>query len=392
MFRRVRFLVAAVMAISVLLPVGAAHAGTVAVNARIQGAGSVASVAGGPYSCSKTSNQDERVTVDCQRETFGAVFDASVTLVPTPSPSPSGQWQFAGWQGCQSISGNQCTVTSGAFSLDERFPKAIFVDVSNPTITSDGETFGNRSATFFFHSNEPADFFCRLNLGPLERCGLNATFPAGKTYSSLAEGSHIFSVHAVDPSGQSSTTLQRSITIVDTAISNGPAELVNSRTSTFDYSTVGGNAFECSVDFAAFEPCGSGATGSKEVTVLTDGPHSFRVRAKNGGFIDPVPAAHSWKVDTVRPAGTISINGGKARTRKRAVTLALSAADQPTGPVTLMRFRNKGTTAWSTWQAYGATRSWTLTRKTGTKTVQAQFQDPAGNISPTVVDSIVYKP
>ena len=229
-------LCSAFVVLAAIAPV--ASAGTVGVTGRIQGAGSITSSSGGPYSCFATSNQDERNTVTCQREAFGAVFNASVTLVPTPSSFPAGQWSFVGWQGCDSVSGTSCTVSSGPFTLDEKSPKAIFNDVAAPTVSSDGESFGDRSATFFFHANEPSNWFCRLDSGALETCGSNTSLPSGKSYSSLSEGVHSFSVQAFDPSGQGSTTLQRSVTIVDTAITGGPAALVKTQTATFTYSTV----------------------------------------------------------------------------------------------------------------------------------------------------------
>lgn len=53
-----------------------------------------------------------------------------------------------------------------------------------------------------------------------------------------------------------------------------------------------------------------------------------------------------------------------------------------------MRFRNEGTTTWSTWQTYATTKSWTLTAGAGTKTVYVQYRDKAGNVSATVSDAI----
>jgi hypothetical protein len=285
----------------------AASAGTVGVNGRIQGAGSIASFEGGPYSCSRTANQDDRETAECPREAFGAVFEASVKLRATPASSPSGHWRFLRWEGCQAVTngGQDCEVKSGAFSGDERYPKAVFDDFVSPVVSSDGETFGNQSATFFFHSSEPATFFCRMDAGTTEQCG-TGTFPPGKSYGGLSEGNHTFSVQAFDASNQGSTTLSRTVTIVNTNITDGPPSLVNTRTATFNYSTGAGNAFECSLDFQAFTACGTGAAGSKTVTVTTDGAHNFRVRAKNGGFTDPVPASHSWTVDTVSPETTLT--------------------------------------------------------------------------------------
>ena len=185
------------------------------------------------------------------------------------------------------------TVSAGAFSSRTWDVRAVFDDNQAPVLTSDGETFGDRAATFFWHTNEVANHFCKLDSGAFEPCGTNSTFPAGKTYTGLSEGNHAFNVQAFDPSGQGSATLQRTITIVDTALTGGPAEneLRNTRTATFNYSTVAGNAFECSIDFGAFEACGNGTSGSKTVTVGSDGTHNFRVRARNGGSVDPVAAS-----------------------------------------------------------------------------------------------------
>jgi hypothetical protein len=281
-----------------------AHAGTLGINASIKGAGTITTSAGGSYTCARTNNRDDRVTVACQRETIEGLV-VSVTLVATPASSPPGQWEFAGWTGCDTVVGESCVISSGLWSLDEKYPTAKFDDTAAPVVSSDGEAFGDRSATLYFHANEPANWFCRLNSGTLEACGTNASFPAGKAYAGLAEGPHTVSIQARDPSGNESSTLQRSFTIVDTALTDGPAPLEATRTATFDYSTGAGTAFECSLDFGAFTACGTGTTGSRTVTVTTDGVHNFRVRARTGGWIDAVAAARSWTVDTAAPNTTL---------------------------------------------------------------------------------------
>jgi hypothetical protein len=113
------------------LPSNPAHAGTVGVTGLIQGAGVIHSVGGGPYSCVATGNQDDRKTVTCPRLPFEAVFEAWVWLEATPSDWPANTWTFAGWSGCDTtevVDGKtRCGVHSGAFTLDERYPKAFFV-------------------------------------------------------------------------------------------------------------------------------------------------------------------------------------------------------------------------------------------------------------------------
>lgn len=87
--------------------------------------------------------------------------------------------------------------------------------------------------------------------------------------------------------------------------------------------------------------------------------------------------------------GSLSINGGAASTTTPAVTLTLSATDVGYG-MKDTRLRNAGAT-WSAWEAYATTKSWTLSFGDGTKTVEAQFRDAAGNVSRVVTDSIVLR-
>jgi large repetitive protein len=82
---------------------------------------------------------------------------------------------------------------------------------------------------------------------------------------------------------------------------------------------------------------------------LSQGNHTFWVRALDkAGKVDASPASRSWFVDTVVPTGTISIKGGASSTSSRSVTLSISASDpSPASGVAYMRFRNGGTTTWS---------------------------------------------
>jgi PKD repeat protein len=90
--------------------------------------------------------------------------------------------------------------------------------------------------------------------------------------------------------------------------------------------------------------------------------------------------------DTVPPAGTNRINNGAAFTTNPIVTLTLSASDN-SGVVTSNRFSNDGT-AWSDWEPFSGTKTWTLSPGNGNKTVSAQFRDSAGNTSANASASI----
>ncbi len=91
-------------------------------------------------------------------------------------------------------------------------------------------------------------------------------------------------------------------------------------------------------------------------------------------------------VDTEAPTGTLVINNGALSTTFTGVRLALSGQDA-SGKVTRMRFSNDGT-AWSDWETYADSKSWTLSNGDGLKTVNVQFMDEIGNGSVPVSASI----
>jgi PKD repeat protein len=86
------------------------------------------------------------------------------------------------------------------------------------------------------------------------------------------------------------------------------------------------------------------------------------------------------------PAGTVVINDGAGFTTNHVVTLTLAASDN-SGTVARMRFSNDGAT-WSAWEAFATNKVWELQPGVTTRTVHAQFEDPFGNASAVVTDSI----
>lgn len=362
----------------------AAQAGTLALTAEIQGAGSVHSAAndegyaeGEQYSCSSpTGQQDDRVVSSCQRKTFEAAFEAWIWLKAIPASGPvSGNWTFAGWSGCDETrttwSGEvQCGVHSGAFSLDEKRPRAIFEDVQTPSLTGPNasqSTTSERTFSFTFSSTDStARFACRLDSEPYAPCSSGIT-------KTMSEGSHTFQVYAHDPSGNRSATASLPVTAVDTAITGGPAGLTNSRTATFTYSSTAGNSFECSLDFGAWVACGTGNSGSKTYSALADGPHQVKVRAKNGGWTDQIPATRSWTIDATPPATSLdtkNVDGRDASFGFSAVE-ASGFQCQLSGPASAHG-----------WQSCAAPRSYAGLAD-GDYTFEVRAVDSAGNIDPS---------
>jgi hypothetical protein len=79
---------------------------------------------------------------------------------------------------------------------------------------------------------------------------------------------------------------------------SGPSGTVSSTSATFAFSSSeAGSTFECSLD-GITTPCIS----PKSYTGLTDGSHTFSVRAKDGaGNVDATPATRTWTVSTAPP-------------------------------------------------------------------------------------------
>jgi len=113
----------------------------------------------------------------------------------------------------------------------------------------------------------------------------------------------------------------------ETQINSGPAEgsLTNSRSASFAFVSEPGASFQCSLEGGVF----SGCTSPRDLTGLSDGQHTFSVRAADSaGNIDPTPATRTWRVDGTAPETQIDAGPGDgATTNERTVTYAFSSSE-----------------------------------------------------------------
>jgi PKD repeat protein len=116
-----------------------------------------------------------------------------------------------------------------------------------------------------------------------------------------------------------------------------------------------------------------------------DGTKTVYYQIKDIAGLVSITYSDTVVLDTTSPSGSITINDGAAYTTTTSVTLTLSATDETSG-ISEMRFSNDNT-AYTEWQAYATSKSWTLQDGDGTKTVYVQFRDHAGLIS-TYSDAI----
>jgi len=121
---------------------------------------------------------------------------------------------------------------------------------------------------------------------------------------------------------------------------------------------------------------------------LTSGDGTKTVCAKFKDTADNWSTAYSDTIvlDTTPPTGTITINSGAASTNSSNVTLTLSCSDA--NGCSQMQFSNDNVT-YSSAEAYGTTKAWTLTSGGGTRTVYVKFMDTAGNWSAAFSNTIL---
>jgi CSLREA domain-containing protein len=189
----------------------------------------------------------------------------------------------------------------------------------------------SRSATFGFTGSDnetPASaiaFQCRLDSqAPADF----ASCTSPETYTALSEGRHTFEVRAVDAAGNADPTPASYSWTVDTVapqatIDSGPAGATSDSTPTFGFSSEPGASFQCRVDNAAFAVC----TSPHATAALSDGAHSFEVRASDAAGNTGSAASRAFTVDTAAPQTTIT-SGPPATTSSTSGTFTFTANQQ----------------------------------------------------------------
>jgi uncharacterized repeat protein (TIGR01451 family) len=254
-----------------------------------------------------------------------------------------------------------------------------------PTLTSpaDGST---TSATPVFAGTAEPGSLVRVSVGSVEVCSARAD--ATGAFSCAAPtaflpGSYAATATATDEAGNTSSpspdvTFTVDGSLLDTVIIAGPSGTVRSTTATFAFiATVVGATFECSLDGATFSACSSPTT----FTGLTEGSHTFEVRAHFGGDVDMTPASRTWTVDATAPTAPVVVtpaDGSTVYTR----TPRYSGTAEPGSRVRVSVDDAVACTV--TADAFGA---WSCPSPTqlasGPHRVSAVAIDAAGNISPS---------
>lgn len=251
-------------------------------------------------------------------------------------------------------------------------------DGVNPdtTIDSGPDAFSNASqVTFTFSSNDlSATFECRIDRDTAQPC----TSPYSRT---LADGSHTFSVRAVNRSGNGDDTPAEKVWTTDTmppdtTLTDSPPSADNTVMPQFAFrSSEDGATFECSLDNAGYAPCTSGASFGP----VGDGPHSFTVRARDrAGNVDPTPVVYAWTVDTRTPDTQI-IDGPSGPTASTSASFSFFSPDAGAGATFQCALDGAAFAACTSPQAYGPLPE-------GAHKFAVRVRDSVGNLDPSPAD------
>jgi myo-inositol-hexaphosphate 3-phosphohydrolase len=155
----------------------------------------------------------------------------------------------------------------------------------------------------------------------------------------------------------------------DTTITSKPDNPTNSTSASFGFSSTATNpTFACALDSTVFTTC----TSPTSYTGLTEGTHTFQVRALDTNGTDSTPASYTWKVDTTPPQTTITSDPPASTSTSPSFTFSSTE----TGSTFQCRLDDASYASCTSPKSYTS-----LT--TGPHTFSVKATDAAGNTDPT---------
>jgi hypothetical protein len=172
-----------------------------------------------------------------------------------------------------------------------------------PTITGPPDPTASATAHFDFNAEPGASFLCQLD-------GAATFSPCPNPYEvTVTDGPHTLVAKAVDAAQNVGEPSPPYVWTVDTTapppptITEGPANPSSSSNATFVFTDADSTAsFRCRLDGGGFSPC----TSPQSYSGLSDGSHTFRVRAVDLVGKQSSVTRYDWSIDTVHPLVTLS--------------------------------------------------------------------------------------
>jgi hypothetical protein len=229
----------------------------------------------------------------------------------------------------------------------------------------------------FTDSESGVSFLCKLDAAAYAACS------SPKAYSSLALGSHTFSVQAKDAAGNvgASTSYTWSIVPPTPTITAKPANPTSQTSASFSFSdTLAGVTYVCALDTPTFTACSS---PQNYAGPLTQASHTFQVKAVSGAN-QSSPASYTWTVDTSAPP-TPAITA-KPASLSNTTSPSFSFSDSEAGVTFLCKLDAGGYVVCTSPTGYSGLAQ-------GAHSFSVEAKDAAGNISGPVtwawtIDSI----
>jgi hypothetical protein len=272
--------------------------------------------------------------------------------------------------------GNTGSATSYTWAIDTTAPPAPSISSGPPNPST------SNSATFTFTDSEPGvGFVCQLDGGGFSGCA------SPQSYGGLTDGNHTFDVKARDAAGNESAAASQTWTIdasaPTTTITGSPPNPSNDAAPSFTFtSSKPGSTFECQLDAGSLSAC----TSPKSYSGLSEGSHTFQVRATDAAGNVGSFASYSWTVDTTAPLVTLVSPADGSTTDDPTPTFSGSAGTTAGDSSTVLVKVYSGTSATGTpVQTLTATVSAgsysvdAASPLSGTYTAVAEQSDNAGN-------------
>ncbi|RZA07191.1 MAG: hypothetical protein EOP11_08385, partial [Proteobacteria bacterium] len=229
-------------------------------------------------------------------------------------------------------------------------------------------------ADFEFYAVSSADsgaFECSIDGAAFSACATT------QSYSALGDGTHVFAARVVGTTRMATATWKVDTGLPVTVISTPPTANSNEAVASFAFSASDQGSiarYECAVDGGSFSIC-----SPPQIYVgLTDGGHTFSVRAVDAAGNVGVAVSRTWAVDFDRPVVSI-LTAPALITAANSAAFTFSGSD--TGSSMMARFEcrldDEAYATCASPQNYSAITE-------GAHRFSLRAADAAGNISPEI--------